>query len=442
MKILLKLLPLFLLFTSCSFFEENATEKLSAKLSLNLEVYTTGGSDEITASVVVYGGTGNHEISWKAGDGEYKEGSDTKNFGVFNDSAFQIFYCRIVDGEDTVYEQKRANANSLLNDTPLKRFGRLQVNDDFKLADEHGFPVQLRGMSTHGLQYFGDDYEGDTLFVKALAKDWNVDIIRLAMYADEHGYVSGDRTRYNNMIDEIVEEAEEQGIYVMIDWHILSPGDPNLNEEVAIEFFTYMAKKHGAKKNVIFEICNEPNDMGAYDSNWNHSKLPYHVSWLKYLKPYGERMIQLIRQYSENVVVVGTPDYASSPHDVVGNKIDDKNTMYTLHFYAGSHPSDGPYMSNLLTALEGDVPVFVTEFGTQTASGDGVNDFVSSQEWLDTLEKYGVSWCNWNFSDDFRSGAVFKDWVWNGTFRDTISNYSDTAMMKESGKWIFDQFHK
>ncbi len=52
--------------------------------------------------------------------------------------------------------------------------------------------------------------------------------------------------------------------------------------------------------------------------------------------------------------------------------------------------------------------MFVTEFGTQNYAGEGANDFAMSQKYLDLMASKKISWVNWNFSDDHRSGAVFK----------------------------------
>ncbi|WP_298622646.1 hypothetical protein [uncultured Legionella sp.] len=48
------------------------------------------------------------------------------------------------------------------------------------------------------------------------------------------------------------------------------------------------------------------------------------------------------------------------------------------------------------------MPIFVTEFGTQTLSGDGANDFAL------LMKEKKIGWTNWNYSDDFRSGAIWN----------------------------------
>ena len=66
------------------------------------------------------------------------------------------------------------------------------------------------------------------------------------------------------------------------------------------------------------------------------------------------------------------------------------------------------------------LPIFVTEWGTQTCTGDGANDVESSQQWIDLMAEKKISWTSWNFSDDWRSGAVLKTGAcpngpWTGT---------------------------
>jgi hypothetical protein len=53
--------------------------------------------------------------------------------------------------------------------------------------------VQLRGMSTHGLQWF-PQILNDNAF-RALAVDWGSNVVRLALYVTENGYASNPGSR-------------------------------------------------------------------------------------------------------------------------------------------------------------------------------------------------------------------------------------------------------
>ncbi len=103
--------------------------------------------------------------------------------------------------------------------------------------------------------------------------------------------------------------------------------------------------------------------------------------------------------------------------------------MYSFHFYAASHKDE--YL-NELDRASNSVPIFVTEFGTQTSSGDGGNDFAMSEKYLQLMAKKEMGWTNWNYSDDFRSGAIWKAGTCaRGTWTE--------SSLKPAGVWIVDK---
>ncbi|MEV0793507.1 cellulase family glycosylhydrolase [Kribbella sp. NPDC050459] len=301
-------------------------------------------------------------------------------------------------------------------DTPVGRNGQLHVCGT-KLCNERNEPVQLRGMSTHGLQWYANCLK--TASLDALANDWNADILRISMYVQEGGYET-DPAKYTDLVTTLIEEATKRGLYALVDWHQLDPGDPNENLDLAKRFFTEIAERHKDKFNIIYDIANEPNG----------------VSWAG-IKSYAEQMVPVIRAKDpDGVIFVGTHGWASlgvsdggSEADVINNPVNASNLMYTFHFYAASHQQE--YFDALARAAD-RIPLFVTEFGTQTYTGDGGNDFTWSQKYLDFLESKQIGWTNWNFSDDFRSGAVFKEGTCDG------DDFTGTAMLKPAGVWIRD----
>ena len=145
--------------------------------------------------------------------------------------------------------------------SPVALNGRLKVVGT-QMVNECGKPVQLRGMSTHGPQWFGNCICSESLDV--LVNDWGISLFRLEMYVEEGGYVKNP-SQWRSWIDQYVDECEKRGIYCLIDWHVLNPGNPNNNLSAAKEFWDYMSKKHGSKKHVLYEICNEPNGV-----DWIH----------------------------------------------------------------------------------------------------------------------------------------------------------------------------
>lgn len=296
--------------------------------------------------------------------------------------------------------------------TPLAANGKLQVINR-QLSNEAGTPIQLRGVSSHGLHWFPQCFTQSS--VNALANDWGADVFRAAMYVDEGGYLN-DKVGLRNKVNQIVDWSEQAGMYCIIDWHILNPGDPNVHTADAIEFFQIMAQRNAGKKNVIYEICNEPNG----------------VSWAS-IKNYAEQVIPVIRQYAPDaIILVGTPNYSGTPGDVRGNMLTGANThnvMYTFHFYAGSH-----FTQNYIEDVIKTVPLFISEWGTSNYSGNGGNDYTNAQNWVNLMagnNSSGIklSWVNWNFADKNESSSALNP----GACSNAAWNNTST-----SGTWIKD----
>ncbi|WP_433888507.1 cellulase family glycosylhydrolase [Streptomyces sp. CA-111067] len=298
--------------------------------------------------------------------------------------------------------------------TPVAINGRLHVCG-VNLCNQYDKPVQLRGVSTHGLQWFGDCYKAASL--DALANDWKADLLRVSMYVQEGGYET-DPAGFTNQVNNIVDLAAARGMYALIDFHTLTPGDPNYNLERAKTFFAAVSARNAGKNNVLYEIANEPNG----------------VSWAS-IKGYAEQVIPVIRANDPgSVVVVGTRGWSSlgvseggNETEVINNPVNAQNVMYTFHFYAASH---GDAYRDAVRRAAARIPLFVTEFGTVDYTGSGPFDQASSTTWLDLLDSLKISYANWTFSDAGESSAALLPGTCAG------SNFSGTDILTASGKFI------
>ncbi|MFR9721832.1 glycoside hydrolase family 5 protein [Streptomyces sp. MS19] len=310
-----------------------------------------------------------------------------------------------------------ANAAPGAAATPFEQYGRVAVCGT-SLCDENGAPVQLRGMSTHGTQWYGQCVTDESLDV--LAYDWGADVLRVSTYVQEDGYET-DPQYFTDLASRVIEEATERGLYVVVDWHMLDPGDPNANTALAQRFFRDITARFGDQDNILYEIANEPNG----------------VSW-QAIRNYAHTLIPVVRQGDPDaVVIVGTRAWSSlgvsdgaDESEVVDAPVNAENIMYTFHFYAASHQDW--YLDTLARAAE-ELPIFVTEFGTQEYTGDGPDDFAMSQRYLDLMARENISWTNWNYSDDFRSGAVFEPGTCDS------GSWADPGSLKAAGEWIRDR---
>lgn len=286
---------------------------------------------------------------------------------------------------------KKEEAAAGSSKTPLQQHSRLKVKGT-RLVDEKGNTVILKGVSTHGINWFPEYVTKNTF--KTLRDEWGVQCIRLAMYTQEYnGYCSGgSRQNLKRKIDEGVKAATSLGMYVIIDWHILSDGNPKTHQKEAAAFFKEMSSKYKNHRNVLYEICNEPNGG---------------TSW-KTVKAYAQTIIKTIRANDKNgIILIGTPTWSQDVDIAAGSPIKGyANLMYTFHFYAGTHGAS--YRNKVQAAIRKGLPVFVSEFGISQASGSGGVNKAEGNRWIAFLKKNGISYVCWNLSNKNESSALLK----------------------------------
>ena len=302
--------------------------------------------------------------------------------------------------------------------TPVSQHGQLSVKNG-QLVDKSGKGYQLRGMSTHGLTWF-PEFVNESAF-KTLRDDWNTNVVRLAMYVDEWGNgqcYMGNKSGSLELLEKGVDICIKLDMYVIIDWHVLNPGDPSKYTNEAKSFFEKVSKRYAKYPNVIYEICNEPNGGASWSGN---------------IKPYAEKIIPVIRKNAPNsVIIVGTPTWSQEIDKPLSDPLSYKNVMYAFHFYAATHAG---LRSNVENCVAQGLPVFVSEFGTCDASGGGANDFNETQKWLSYFDKQGISYCNWSICNNDETCSVLRP----GTSAN--GNWSESDLT-ENGKWMRNWFRK
>ena len=291
--------------------------------------------------------------------------------------------------------------------------GRLHVSGTC-MADENGNAVQLKGISTAGLQWFPQFV--DQKAFHEFRYEWGVNVIRLALYTHEGGYCSGgNKASLKAVVEKGVEYATAEDMYVIIDWHVLNECNPNTYKSEALVFFDEMSAKYSGYNNVIYEICNEPNGG---------------VSWST-IKAYAEDVIKTIRANDPNaIIVVGTPTWSQEVDKAAADPITDyDNIMYTLHFYAGTHKDS--LRSTMESAIKKGLPIFVTEYGITDASGNGACNETEADKWMALLDKYCISSCIWNLANKNESSCLILSSC-SKTNGFTLSDLST------EGKWFYN----
>jgi endoglucanase len=283
--------------------------------------------------------------------------------------------------------------------TPVAMHGRLSVKGS-DIIDSKGNKFQLRGISTHGINWdVGYPYVNKAAF-KTLRDDWGANAVRIAMYTSEYnGYCSGgNKAALRQLIYKGVKYATDLGMYVIIDWHILNDGNPMSQLAQAKSFFATMANKYKGQNNIIYEICNEPNGC----------------SWST-IKSYARQVIKVIRKYDKKAIIaVGTPTWSQLGSDGTHNEVADspitgyKNIVYSLHFYANEWSHNEYLPAKLTYARKKGIAVMVTEFGMSAASGGGGISTQNTTLWLKRLNAANVSYFCWSLSNKNESCSLLS----------------------------------
>lgn len=275
--------------------------------------------------------------------------------------------------------------------TPVQQYGRLKVSGRY-LVSESGKRVALKGISTHGLSWY-PQFVSKASF-KTMRDEWGVECVRLAMYtASNGGYcTNGDQEALKALIDKGVEAATSLGLYVIIDWHVLHDLNPKKYQKEAEAFFTEMSSRYKNNKNVLYEICNEPNGT---------------TTW-KDVKSYAQSILKVIRKNdSKGIVLIGTPHWDQRPDEVLKDPIKGyTNIMYTFHFYSAEHKS--VMRARLESALRRGLPIFVSECGPAKPGARYPIDFDAFGQWLKLMKSYSVSYVVWGLSNKNESHSLVE----------------------------------
>ena len=248
------------------------------------------------------------------------------------------------------------------------------------LVDAKERPVALRGMSTHGLGWYPRYLNAGAM--KTL-KQYGANVIRLAMYTEtSSGYL--EEPRNLDFVYIGIENAIAENLYVIVDWHILSDGNPLTHMEEAIAFFSEISERYGQTPNILYEICNEPNG----DTTWED------------IAAYAAMVIPAIRENApEAVVLVGTPNYSSRLRDTMASPLPFSNLLYSYHKYIDVSPeAEDSQEYWLQKAVETGFPVFVTEWGINGSEGENM-DLANARQFVKFLNENQISWCGWALSN-------------------------------------------
>ncbi len=280
--------------------------------------------------------------------------------------------------------------NSLFAQSPVQLYGKLQVNGSHVTA-ENGNKISLAGTSLFWSNAgdTSDYYNAET--INFLSENWGIGIVRAAMGVKEtwdegRGYIDSPAVQ-KEKIKKVIDAAIANNIYVIVDWHT---HEAERYTTEAVQFFSEIAEEYGTYDHIIYEVYNEP-----ITQNWNT------------IKSYSETVIDAIREKDpDNLIIVGNREWSQRVDEAAASPINDVNTAYTLHFYSGTHKQW--LRDRVSLAMTNGIAIFVTEWGSTNADGNGGVDTEETERWINFLKENHISHLNWSISDKLESSSIIN----------------------------------
>jgi len=293
-------------------------------------------------------------------------------------------------------------------------------------------PVRLRGVATEDVRDLYLEKRNPATEYGRMAERWKANVVRISVHPSTWKY---HRDQTMTLLEQHVQAALDAGLFAIIDYHVIGFPDgyyqpvppewgapPDLYDSVfalATDFWDTVSTEIQDKR-VMFELWNEPvkeDELPPSDPNSSE--------WDQ-LKPYFEDLISMIRSNGSQSVILATGNHwAYNLKGIKDDPLEDPNTAYTWHVYAGHEGNDPARWAAALDGLHKVKPVVVTEWGFQprahahyrgTAKTFG-NKFRS--RFLEGRQLHSTAWC-WSatygpslFKRDWRTRTVWGNFAYD-----------------------------
>lgn len=295
-----------------------------------------------------------------------------------------------------------------LNDEDVP-YGRLSMSGS-DIVGKNGEKAELRGIGLHHILQYSNLHTLESL---NCLKSYGVNLIRISVYLEDYIFANSDNqiaygyiSKPNETkaeIEKIVSICERLGLYVLLDWHIYYAGAINgsglvgekldsvsyLHKAEAVEFFKYFANKYANSDIILFELANEPYAPGT--------------DIVSFAKPiYAE-----IANAFENLPVIvcnGVYWYQSVTEQFTINGM--PKVFSSMHMYGSEI---GTRLTMIKDNVDSGIPMFITEWGNSTGSGDGQTYDQYAINALDYFHDAKIPASCWKFTDQSMTTAFLKN---------------------------------
>jgi endoglucanase len=285
----------------------------------------------------------------------------------------------------------------------------------FVTAD--GKPIVFRGLDTSDPDKLEKNGHWNKEYFQK-AKAWGANLVRFPVHPPtwrERG-----KEGYLKLLDQGVGWAQEQGMYVIIDWHCIGNLWSGIYQDAKLydttrqettEFWIIMAK-HYAENNAVafFELFNEPAVGGKLGD----------CSWARW-KDLMEKLIATIRTNGGTAVpLVAGFNWAYDLTPVANAPIQADGIGYVSHPYPMKRPAPWEAQWTLDWGFVATkYPVFLTEVGFCAVDDRQAHvPVIGDETYGDALTAYcakrGISYAVWCFDPEW-APTLIEDWSFQPT---------------------------
>ncbi len=274
---------------------------------------------------------------------------------------------------------------------PVEVYGELNVYEKY-LTDSEYRAITLNGVCINSLNYSNGFINNET--VSTFVNDWGCDVLRFSMNVEEDvgGYTSDPEAKFAEACS-VIDMCIDSGVYVIVDWNLVSGCDPREYEEQATDFFSRIAAIYSGVPNVIYEISGRASFNSESEDVWGEE-----------IRPYATSVIGSIRQYdADNLIIVQTPFGGEQLEDVLNDPVSSDDVIYSISI---SGEYDESKAIELTEVSEEGLPMICTDFKEYGEDGTFLSDAFTSYD--EILEAEYISWCAYYAGGDAATGNLIN----------------------------------
>jgi hypothetical protein len=287
-----------------------------------------------------------------------------------------------------------------------------------RLVNGIGQPVVLHGVNRSGTEsacvlnggWGFSDGAMDQASVNAI-KSWRANVVRMPLNEDCWLGINGvnptwSGAGYQQAIKNYVNLLNQNGVYAILDLHWNAPGttlathqQPMADADHAPAFWSQVAAAFNGNNAAIFELYNEPYPDSQQDSvaAWTCWRDGGTCAGVPFQAAGMQTLVSAVRATgATNVIALGGTGYSDYLSRWLSYKPSDpqNDLVAAWHVYNFNYCNNAACWENTGAPVIAQVPVIVTETGTDTCDSAWWNSFLS---WLDAHQTsyQAWTWDNW-----------------------------------------------